>query len=384
MSHLFYQLFLSIFLSHSLSAAVIDYSVAHYLQHIHSELEAFQEQQEGLMVHLVIGNQSADMDSIVSAIAFASANKNRGLYVPLINIPRHDLSLRKDVIYVLNSLQIDPKTLLYKEDLPFLQTLAERGFLRVTLVDHNRVAPDQEFLKCVVERVIDHHHDENDVYPFLEEKRVMQTKSNATLVAELILPCCSSEEAYLLLAAILLDTNNLRSTTEDDSTMAALLKKRAGVPDTDPLFDILSKKRHDLDQLTPELLLRKDYKLYKEGKLLYGMASIPKGISWNIGNCPEWKEAFHQRLETEQIHLLIAKVHEGEKAVLIVYIPDLKLQEAFLAHLKETKGLNAILTMNASSSEEGLFFFALQPSLARKALQPLFSFEGSLTIQNAI
>jgi len=64
MRKLFYQLFLSMTLSLSLSAAVLDNSVAHYLQHIHSEMTALQEKQEGQMVHLVIGNQSADMDSI--------------------------------------------------------------------------------------------------------------------------------------------------------------------------------------------------------------------------------------------------------------------------------------------------------------------------------
>jgi exopolyphosphatase len=368
-------------LSLSLNAKVAD-----YLQTTHAQMRALKinERLPHKMVHVVLGNQSADMDSIVSAIAFASASRDHGFYVPLINIQSDELSLRRDVLYLFETLGIDRGSILYKEDLPFLQKFAEQGYLRVTIVDHNHLAPDQEFLKDYVERIFDHHQDENDAYPHLEEKRVMRVKSNATIIAERICNSCSQEEAYLLLSAILLDTKNLKDgSTENDIAMAKRMRECAGV-DSDLLFDILSEQRHSVEHLTADLLLKRDYKLYKEGKLLYGMASIPKGILWTVNNRAEWKEAFIQSLEKQDIHLLCAKIHERNEGALIIYIPSQHLQKAFLAHIKATTGLNEILNLKDYFPEEGLFFFVLQPSLGRKELQPLWTFEKSSIIQNAL
>lgn len=228
--------YISVLLSTCVLVTSSDATVADYLQQTHVQMSLPITE----MVHVVLGNQSADMDSIVSSIAFASANRELGLFVPLINIQHSELPLRRDVMHLFEMLQIDSSTLLYKEDLPLLQKLAEQECLRVTLVDHNQLAPNQEFLKKYVERIFDHRPDANDAYPLLIEKRIMPTKSNATLIAE-NLQQCSPEEALLLLSAILLDTKNLNNVTEKDMAMAERLKELAGV-NVDALYATLFEK----------------------------------------------------------------------------------------------------------------------------------------------
>lgn len=369
-------------------------SISNYLANIHAEIIALRKSEKlpTKTLHIVLGNQSADMDSIVSAITFAYANAEKGCYIPIINIPRDELLLREDVLHVFEILKIDSHSLLYQEDLSFLQKLAKQGCVLVTLVDHNRLAPDQEIFAEYVERIIDHHKEEKIHYPLMKEseKLIATTGSNSTLIAEQVLlnsDSCSPQTACLLLSAILLDTRNLNNkgvTSEKDIAIASVLKEKAEEYYSNAFYDDLIKMRNSVEHLTPDLLLKKDYKLYKEGKFHYGIASIPEGVSWIPENRAQWKEAFVQSLERQQIHLLSALAHDRNNRIYIVYMPSLRLQESFLVHIQQIAILSDELILKLHFPEEGLFFFVLKKPLSRKQLQPLLSFEKSVVIQNAI
>ncbi len=371
-------------------------SISSYLKSIHTQITSLKESGElpKETIHVVLGNQSADMDSIVSAITLSYANSKKGLYVPVLNIPRDDLSLRRDVLYVFETLKIDPNSFLYQEDLPFILNLAKQGFIRITLVDHNRLAPDQVALEKYVERIIDHHKEEKSLYPLMkeDEKLITTMGSNSTLVAEKILSSnpdsISQDSAYLLLSAILLDTKDLKNedvATEKDIAIGSLLKEKAGGYYKSTLFDVLYTSKNAAEHLTPDLALKKDYKLYKEGKLLYGIASIPKTIFWTAENRTQWKEVLVHSLEKQQIHLISALAFDGTDRFFIVYIPTLPLQKAFQSHIEQTANLQDKLILKEYFPEEGLLFFKLKSQqLGRKQLQPLLSFEKSDILQNAI
>ncbi len=369
-------------------------SISDYLIGVYHELTTMQERggEPQEIIHVVLGNQSADMDSIVSAIAFAYANAKNGFYVPVINILRDELPLRGDVLHVFETLQINPNTLLYQEDLPFLRKLAQQGCVGITLVDHNRLAPDQEYFTDYVERIVDHHKEEAGNYPCMPatEKLITKAGSNATLIAEKIMATTdiqSPQLAYLLLSAILLDTGNLTKhdvTTEKDIATAIALKAKAASYFHDELYTILINARNAADHLTAELLLKKDYKHYKEGEFRYGIASIPLGVVWNADNRELWKVAFEQSLEKQQIHMLSALAYVGRDLTFIVYIPNQHTQTAFLTHIQQTAALDAEFVLTAHYADEGFFFFNLKHPLARKQLQPLLAFETNLIVQQAV
>ena len=160
----------------SIFASPIQYPISSYLKRTYLEMIKIKEIAPKEILHIVLGNQSGDMDSIASAIAFSYANRSRGFYIPVINIPKEDLALRGDVLHVFKTLHIDPNFLFYKEDLNFLLSLAKQGYLRVTLVDHNRLSPDQESFKDYIEKIIDHHKEENNFYPLMKEEDKMILK----------------------------------------------------------------------------------------------------------------------------------------------------------------------------------------------------------------
>lgn len=68
-------------------------------------------------LNIVCGNESADFDSVACAISYAyfeHAKSAQNVYVPIINIPKEDLMMRRDIMFTLNKLDIS-------QDLLFLE-----------------------------------------------------------------------------------------------------------------------------------------------------------------------------------------------------------------------------------------------------------------------
>lgn len=219
-----------------------------------------------MSIQLVMGNQSGDMDSIASAIALSLILPNA---IPILNIERSEMSMRKDVLYLLEQVSIDPEKLYYRDSLPFFLKLAKEGKALMTLVDHNVLAPDQTEWAPFVNRIIDHHVDEHVNYPNLEEKIIAPTGSCATLIAEM------SDPGLLLLAPILLDTSNgqdERKTTSRDLKF---------IRDEDALYQTLLAKKRDNEGLSLSQLLNRDFKSYQKGHCLYGISSLPHDVRWD-------------------------------------------------------------------------------------------------------
>ena len=136
------------------------------------------------MRHIILGNQSADLDSIASTIALSISLGQA--FAPVINVLKKDLYLRKDVLFLFKRLAIDLKHLYFLSDLPQFLSEAKLGKLRLILVDHNNLAYDQKEWAPFVDEIIDHHHDEQVHYPQLKSKTLAHVGSTATLVAEIL------------------------------------------------------------------------------------------------------------------------------------------------------------------------------------------------------
>jgi len=114
-------------------------------------------------VELVLGNTGADLDSSMSALAFALYRDElkvteASICVPVINTPRADF-VRAEVAYVFEKAGISLDQLVFQDDVAWEQRL---GFVHsVVLVDHN--APPASELVMIdnlpVTAIIDHHVD---------------------------------------------------------------------------------------------------------------------------------------------------------------------------------------------------------------------------------
>ena len=177
-----------------------------------------------LHLTFVLGNESCDLDSVMSALAFAylnfsnsslpSQNQKTSLpisnyYIPLLNVSRQDFASRFDSQYLLKKWGVFPEELIYFEELLSYQKITVSQTQKVDgahtpasllyqnewnnekvsqnldvldqkkyfsnqklmdpaqnfdifLVDHNILALSQNSLKSYIREIIDHHEDKVD------------------------------------------------------------------------------------------------------------------------------------------------------------------------------------------------------------------------------
>jgi inorganic pyrophosphatase/exopolyphosphatase len=295
-------------------------------------------------VHAIVGNESCDADSIVSALTYAWYLHLRGnmpadtAILPLVPCDPQDFALRREAGFLLqraadaahdlaSPFSGEPKTSLQwvadqlaffdKPQLEGLQKLSSSSALSLTLVDHNAlVRPLRDLVASDrVVRIVDHHVDaKQHLHVTGEDRRISYdlaagrgVGSTCTLVAQSLFSLSGAETgseaaavaidagiAELLLGVILLDTLGLSpsagKTTPEDAAVVERLKaiivaERADKAEVD--VSLLSKRllglREDLAfwrSLTPSEGLRFDYKAFE------GPAARPsdkKGVNIRIG-----------------------------------------------------------------------------------------------------
>mmetsp|Transcript_30848 Transcript_30848/g.89744 ORF Transcript_30848/g.89744 Transcript_30848/m.89744 type:complete len:466 (-) Transcript_30848:11-1408(-) len=222
----------------------------------------------------VVGNEAADVDSLVSAYALAAAfddSETQG--IALAQIPREEFMLRGDAMSLFRSagsaLLSDgsPAGLLFwnEVDGAVVRNLEGRSLV---LTDHNRIAQKvAEVFGGDVQFIFDHHSDAR-VHPDAGGEIVEGLGSACTLVVEEVVRRFGEmppELGRLLAGAILLDTRNFspkkkKATPRDQ---AAFEYVRPFIPvelGQDTWYKQLLKARKDVSQLSVEDLFVLDMK----------------------------------------------------------------------------------------------------------------------------
>lgn len=271
---------------------------------------------------LVIGNVAGDADSILSALCWALVASSSGsaatrTTIPIISIPRHDLtSQRPETLLLLQWANVSPNVLVDATDV--LVEYPERVTgAQVTLVDHNRLDTKFDALDWTVEGILDHHADEGlhlDTTTLREiafDNDKATVASSTTLIAERWLEAkkqqqLDSDVALLLLGTILLDSVNMsktagKGTLRDRAVVDALLEQTnwldgklvhsrhehdndkllwdaaTGRPNSTRLFERLQQAKFDVkfwQALSVRDALRLDYKQFSPNN-----NSSPFGVS---------------------------------------------------------------------------------------------------------
>ncbi|KAF8944005.1 Exopolyphosphatase [Haplosporangium gracile] len=243
------------------------------------------DSEEHSHVIIVTGNESADMDSIVSALTTSFFLTNSHAYpeaivLPFINIPKIDLTLRSDVEFVLETNHINSDLLFFRDDLPILEKLVARDRLSLFLVDHNEVMGSMASLsRAKIVGVLDHHADEGIYNATANPYRIEMVGSCSSLVTDHFfksqvernqeqngeqLPSWVQQVARLLLGPILIDTQDLNPQMKKvkplDLAMAKFIFPYTGWESMGDLFRRIDNARKDTSRLSFYDLLRKDYK----------------------------------------------------------------------------------------------------------------------------
>ncbi|KAG7474445.1 exopolyphosphatase PRUNE1 [Solea senegalensis] len=222
--------------------------------------------------HVVLGNEACDVDSMVSAMAYAyflsKTLCSDVLALPLMNIHSHELALRSDNIFLLRQSGVSHDLLTFRDQLD-LRALHREQRLHLTLVDHNVLSSSDSDLEGAVVEVIDHHLLERKLLPSCPVT-VETVGSCATLVTERIVKeapdILNLQLAQLLYAAVVLDCVNMAPSagkvTPKDSQFAAMLERRfPALPQRGALFTALQNAKFDVSGLDTEQMLLKDMKV---------------------------------------------------------------------------------------------------------------------------
>ncbi len=333
---------------------------------------------------LVVGNEAADLDSMVSTIAYSylrDAMDTDTSIVPFIPIKKADFKLRPEAVHVFEKASIDTNHLVFTDDIT-PQACMDR-ITSVALVDHNTLSADFSGYENKVTAIVDHHKDDG-CYPTAVPRRIESVGSAATLVGELMLSHCpgrmDKQIALLLTGAILLDTVNLDyqagRVTPKDVAVAGELMKRFPVPQ-DTFYKSLQNAKFDTSGLGTLDLLRKDYKAFEFGDIRCGIASVPLcTVQWlkrDTTLCRQF-EAFTRRHGLDVLLSMNVYADPDFKRDLVLFCTDHVVHDALISYLeKEGLGLSVIQVKGVIPCQTGQIGFYRQKNLniSRKKLVPL-------------
>ncbi len=299
-------------------------------------------------VHIVLGNEAADMDSMSSAIMLAyllhHTNPAKGPYIPMINIAREELELRGEAFSVFERSGVDVSLVTFLDDLDLVQ-LHDAGRLSITLVDHNRLSPLQECLADDITAVVDHHVDEHLYRESQMAPRIIQpVGSCSSLVLSAFLSSDNShllnpDTSFLLLAPILLDTRNMcaeqKKGTPLDAQSLQFLSAMCQESDLAALTSHLLHLRSDITRLSTAQLLVKDAKFALVSDIICCVSTVPLSVAdWIARDCA-LAQSWRTFCETKSLHLLVALTsyadEEGRhRRELAIFSPDPLLHQSFL------------------------------------------------------
>lgn len=255
----------------------------------------------------VIGNESADLDSIACALLYGYIYSNTSearqadkCIVPVTNIPASELRLRPELGALLKHVDIRPGDLITLDDLGPLQESLPASKTEWTLVDHNVFLSDLgEHYSYRVTGVIDHHEDEGKVSTDASPRIIEKAGSCCSLVTNHCREAwdaisqsssqISPQLAKLALGPILIDTVNLTAdfkVTPHDIKAVEYLEaiidntSSNNIFDRNAFFEELNAAKSDVSALTLEEILRKDYKQWTERELVLGISASVRSIEY--------------------------------------------------------------------------------------------------------
>lgn len=231
-------------------------------------------------VTFVIGNESCDLDSAVSAIVYAyflhTKKESSALICPLLQVSKVDLALRTDAVFCMQRLKLSLFDVPCVEDVNFneLSEQHDKGKtrLKIILVDHNNIFDKSLESKCLTE-IIDHHQRYKSSFGENVKCTIDMVGSCATLVIDQIWEQDPSFQDYhsLMLCrfAIITDTVNFseeaRKTTDKDREMIEKLddKLRLALVERSIDYELILNAKQDTRHLTVIQCLRKDLKIIR-------------------------------------------------------------------------------------------------------------------------
>lgn len=344
-------------------------------------------------VHVVLGNEACDMDSMVCALVYAYFLHKTvpGLSViPVLNIAQRDLVLRSDSVALLSEARLSPDLLLFRDQLDLRGLQRGRG-LRIRLVDHNVLPDSDSDLEGAVVEVIDHHKLERVTScPVAVETvtscpvAVEPVGSCATLVAERVLQgapqLLDSQVGTLLYGTILVDCVDMapaagKVTPKDSQVLLELETAVHGLPPRSALFPQLQQAKFNISGLDSEQMLMKDLKTVSGPDLNLGVSVLYLPLQDFLVRAGVEAElsAFCQRMGFDLLLLMSISFTETQQPIreLGVFSLSQPVREQVSLYLDQAQNPNLDLRPQHCVLQHVTAFHQGNATASRKKLLPL-------------
>lgn len=342
--------------------------------------------QESQPLHVVLGNEACDLDSMVSALTLAfylaKTTEVGEVFVPVLNIMRSELPLRGDNIFFLQKIGIPESLLIFRDEID-LHALHQAGQLTLTLVDHHVLPKSDAALEEAVAEVLDHRPIEQTHCPTCHVS-VELVGSCATLVTERILQgapeILDRQTAALLHGTIILDCVNMdlkieKATAKDNKYVEKLEALFPDLPKRNDIFDSLQKAKFDISELTTEQMLRKDLKTISRQGAKVAVSAIYMDLQAFLQRSSLITD-LHVFCQAHNFDVLVAmtiffNTHNEPMRQLAVFCPHAALRMTICGVLEHSHSPPLNLTSTPSTHPNLQAYLQGNTQVSRKKLLPL-------------
>lgn len=347
------------------------------------------------VLKVVLGNEAADFDSVVSALTYAYCSYQKdpqNPLIPIINVPRAEIPLRRDVIRCLDRLNITEDLLFFNEE--FRRYKALCGSVNAILVDHNEVEMSSRELINAVTGIIDHHKDQK-LHLEAHPRIVQTTGSCSSLVfnywSDTILKLdheCSKKVALLCMGAALLDTSNFRYKVEaPDLEALKYYESILSKVDREEYYKQLKSDKDDLNGMHIKDIFKKDYKEFTfekdQKKIKVGIASVGKPLEWLARQCNTAEEFNSECFEAQKersvdVFIVMTAWQDGDefKREILVISPIKSTSEKIVNEISSELKLENSDQIGVTDFNNHSYYFnafkQLNVLASRKQVVPLF------------
>jgi len=269
------------------------------------------------MTTFVIGHKKPDLDAVVVAIATTEFRKQRGDKGNPIAVIADPINPETE--FVFGKFGITTPKLITATDI--------KPEDKIVLVDHNEI--DQRLNNLPQDQIIGivDHHKFNINFNHAIKITAMPLGSCTTIVyakfKQYNLPV-NPALSKLMLCAILSDTVGLKSGTTTDKDRYAVmdLTKVAGITDVDALTLEIFKAKSNISSLTPEQIVKNDYKIFEFAKKTFigQIETVEQDVV--LGRRAELITAMQSVKTTEDVALIFLAISDILKVNTKLILPD--------------------------------------------------------------
>ncbi|XP_053263708.1 protein prune homolog 2 isoform X4 [Podarcis raffonei] len=276
-------------------------------------------------VHVVLGNKTCDLDSLISALTYAyyleKVSPPNILCLPVLNIPRREFCYCTETRFILEELNLPESLHIFCDEINLYQ-LNNEGKLSLTLVNSSALTSEDKNLESAVVRVINP-----------EERcdgNLETSASSSSLVAKEILQeapeLITRQLAHLLRGSILSLAMDPEQITRDQEEVLSKLEEK--FPELLPREDIITALQEvhlHADGLRIEEAMLKDLKEVSDGEIKVAVSTV----YMNLEDC-----LFHRNM-TGDLKAFVDKYGFDVLVILASYLSEERQEKRQIAVYSE-------------------------------------------------